>query len=143
MGEKVMQFMGYARAMIDFRAPWSEEAETVWREAQAELLVLRDLASEREYMAPIVDAADRVAALISVLGPEGREYVQFTEGENAARVEAVRALWVAQEQYQGTNHAHEWKPAGFTPHPRSGGLMPTDRCTCGAVRYPYSPDVTP
>jgi hypothetical protein len=38
-------------------------------------------------------------------------------------------------------HAHEWHPAGFTPHPRSGGLMPTERCACGAVRYPFSPDV--
>lgn len=41
-------------------------------------------------------------------------------------------------------HEHDWQPAGFTPHPASGGLMPTDQCrVCGAVRYPYSPDVQP
>lgn len=39
------------------------------------------------------------------------------------------------------SHTHEWHPAGFTPHPASGGLMATDRCACGAVRYPYSPEV--
>ena len=38
-------------------------------------------------------------------------------------------------------HEHAWQPAGFTFHPDSGGLMPTDRCTCGALRYPYSPEV--
>ena len=143
MGEKVMQFLGYARAMVENGAAWSEHAEARLQEASAELLTLRALAFEREQMAPIVDAADRVAALISVLGPEGREFVQFTEGEQSSRVEAVQALWVAQEQYQGTEHTHDWKPAGFTPHPKSGGMMPTDRCACGAVRYPYSPDVTP
>lgn len=35
---------------------------------------------------------------------------------------------------------HQWKPDGFTPHPVSGGLMPTDRCACGAIRHPYSPE---
>lgn len=48
---------------------------------------------------PIADAANRVAELISILGPEGREYVQFTESEPAERVEAVRALWAALEDY--------------------------------------------
>lgn len=38
-------------------------------------------------------------------------------------------------------HRHDWQPVGFTPHPRSGGLMPTDGCACGARRYPYSPEV--
>lgn len=99
MGEKVMQFLGYARAMVENGAAWSDKAEERLQEAQAELLALRSLAAEREHMAPIVDAADRVAALISILGPEGREYVQFTEGANRARVEAVRELWMAQERY--------------------------------------------
>ena len=42
---------------------------------------------------------------------------------------------------QGGEHIHDWHPAGFTPHPKRGGLMPTDKCACGAVRYPFSPEV--
>lgn len=39
-------------------------------------------------------------------------------------------------------HQHDWRPAGFTRHPTSGGWMPTDQCrVCGAERYPYSPEV--
>jgi hypothetical protein len=39
-------------------------------------------------------------------------------------------------------HEHDWKPAGFTRHPTSGGWMPTDQCrVCGAERYPYNPEV--
>lgn len=74
------------------------------REISADILIgfgreNAELRREVERYRPIADAANRVAELISILGPEGREYVQFTEGEQVERVEAVRALFDALEDY--------------------------------------------
>lgn len=77
-----------------------------------------------------------ICGIISHSGPNGEPLAcAYAPGHEGVHSWATLPTFVA--------HTHEWHPIGFTPHPSSGGLMPTDGCMCGARRYPYSPEVPP
>lgn len=90
-------------------------------------------ATERPYAEIASDTSGLVYVSVQSGAARTSDYLTAAEAKRFGR-ELIAAA-------ERADHQHEWKPLGFTPHPGSGGLMPTDGCACGARRYPYSPEV--